>query len=285
MTTQSQSWQSMWESAISRSSLNHRMNSISTKEGLNLSAESWYEIYGHKYRLEDSQKKPEFEEEFNRLKRFITKDSTVLDIGAGMGRLAVPLAREVHKLTAIEPAGVYMNVMRDKATRDGVGNIEFSEDLWLDFPLQEKYDLVYSTWSPAVRDPAALMKMHEASRGYCALELVASPPNLWDFAGQIYPMIMGEEFRPPGNYLNIVTTLYDQGIYANIEAWRFDKELRHQTMEEAVEIWKMSLGNYTRINDEVEDKLRQFYQSRMNPDGSYTFRLNGGVSCMIWWHV
>ena len=284
MTTQSQIWQDMWESAISRSSLNHRMNSISTKEGLNLSAESWYKNYDHKFDLDDLQKKPEFEEEFNRLKRFITKDSTALDIGAGMGRLAVPLAKEVRKLTAIEPARVHMNIMKDKAVRDGVDDIVFYEDIWSNFPLQEKYDLVYSTWCPAVNDPAALMKMNEASRGYCILVLAATPPNVWDFSGQIYPMIMGEEFQPPGNYLNIVTTLYDHGIYANIETWRFDRVLRHQTMEEAVEIWKMNLENYTRVNGEMEEKLRQFYRSRMNPDGSYTFNLNG-VSCMIWWHV
>ncbi|OPY56217.1 MAG: bifunctional 3-demethylubiquinone-9 3-methyltransferase/ 2-octaprenyl-6-hydroxy phenol methylase [Methanosaeta sp. PtaU1.Bin112] len=275
----------MWESAINRSSLNIRLNNISEKERINLSAESWYKNYYQKLNLDDLQRMPEFKAEFNRLKRFITKGSSVLDIGAGRGRLAIPLAKEVRKLTAIEPASVYMNVMKDKAARDGVVNIEFSDDFWADYPLQEKYDLVYSTWSPAVSDPAALLKMTEGSRGYCALELVASPINAWDFSGQIYPMILGEEFRPPGNYLNIVTTLYEQGIYANVDIWRFDKETKYQTIDEAVEIWKTSLGNYTKITEETEEKLKQFYRSRMNPDGSYTFSLKGGASCMIWWKV
>jgi SAM-dependent methyltransferase len=133
------------------------------------------------------QKKPEFEAEFNRLKRFIAKDSLVLDIGAGMGRLAILLAKEVRMMTAIEPARVYMKIMGEKAARDGVGNMEFVEELWSDFPLQEKYDLVYSTWSPAVMNPASLMMMHKASRGYCALEFVASPPHVWDFSGRGLP--------------------------------------------------------------------------------------------------
>jgi SAM-dependent methyltransferase len=278
-------WQALWEETIEKSSLNHKRNNISEKDRINQSAETWYKNYDHKFDQDDLQKKPEFEVEFNRLKRFIAKDSSVLDIGAGLGRMAIQMAKEVLKLTAIEPAKVYMNVMKDRAARDEVSNMEFSDDLWSDFPLQEKYDLVYSTWSPAVSNPAALMKMHEASRGYCALEFVASPLNVWDFTGQIYPMIMGEEFKPPGNYLNIVTTLYDHSIYANLETWSFDKEVKHQTMEEAVEIWKTSLGYYTRINEDVEDKLTQYYRSRMNPDGSYTFNLKGGVSCMIWWKV
>jgi hypothetical protein len=61
--------------------------------------------------------------------------------------------------------------------------------------------------------------------------------------------------------------------------------IKHQTVDEAVAIWKTSLGNYTRINEDVEDKLRQYYRPRMNPDGSYAFNLKGGVACMIWWHV
>lgn len=277
-------WQPMWESTINHSNLNRRMSSISEIERINLSAKSLYKNYDHKFNMDDLQKKPEFKTEFNRLKRFITKDSSALDIGAGLGRLAIPLAKEVRKLTAIEPARIYMNVMKDKAARDGVDNIEFSEHLWADFPLREKYDLVYSTWSPAVNNPEALIKMHEASRGYSAIEFVASPINVWDFEGQIYPMIMGEEFRQPGNYLNIITTLYDYGIYANLETWSFDKEVKHQTIEEAVEIWKTNLSNYANVTEEMEEKLRQFYRSSMDPDGSYTFRLNG-VSCMIWWHV
>jgi SAM-dependent methyltransferase len=278
-------WQALWEETIEKSSLNHKRNNISEKDRINQSAETWYKNYDHKYNPDDLQKKPEFETEFGRLKRFIAKDSSVLDIGAGLGRMAIPLAKEVLKLTAIEPAKVYMNVMKDRATRAGVDNIKFSDDLWSDFPLQEKYDLVYSTWSPAVNNPAALMKMHEASRGYCALEFVASPLNVWDFTGQIYPMILGEEFRSPGNYLNMVTTLYDHEIFANIETWRFDKEVKHQTLEEALEIWKMSLENYTKVTGDVEEKLKQFYRSRMNPDGSYAFNLKDGASCMVWWKV
>lgn len=261
------------------------MNNISTKESLNLSAKSWHKNYDHKFSLDDLQKTPEFEAEFNRFKRFITRDSSVLDIGAGRGRLAVPLAKEVCKLTAIEPARIYMNTMKNKAARDGVGNMEFSDDLWADFPLQEKYDLVYSTWSPAVNDPVSLMKMHEASRGYCAIELMANPVSAWDFSGQIYPLIMGEKFRQPGNYLNIITTLYDYGIYANLETWQSDKEVKYQTQEEAMEVWKMSIGNYIKIDGDVEDKLKQYYCSRMKQDGSYTFNLTRGVDCMIWWKV
>ncbi|MCK9405384.1 MAG: class I SAM-dependent methyltransferase [Methanothrix sp.] len=246
-------------------------------------ADSWYKKFGYKFNVDDQQKKPEFEAEINRFKRFISKNSSVLDIGAGLGRLAVPLAKEVRKLTAIEPARAYMNIMKDKAARDGLDNMEFSDDLWADFPLQKKYDLVCSTWSRAAMDPASLMKMHEASRGHCALEFVASPSNNNDFE-QLYAMIMGEEYRYSGNYLNIITTLYDNEIYANLETWKYDTVASYQNIEDFVEMRRIGFEAYTHVTDEMVEQFRQFYKARMNPDGTYSYPTKG-VACMIWWKV
>lgn len=283
MTSTSRNWQSIWEETIKRSSFNNKRRDISERDRLNHSAESWYRHYDSRQDQADPQKKHELEEEMNRLRRFITRDSSVLDIGSGCGRLAIPLAREVHKLTAIEPTEVYRNAMKERADREGVSNMEFSEDLWAEFPLHEKYDLVYSTWSEAVRDPMSLMKMHEASRGYCALELGASPSKDRDF-DKIYKMIMGDELRYPGNYLNILTTLYDHGIYANLDTWGFDTVIKYETIDDVMELRKNGLEAYIHVTDEIIEKLCQFLQSNMNPDGSYTPRVKG-VSCMIWWHV
>jgi len=285
MTVPSQSWQSIWESAISHSSFNRRLNHISEKERINRLADSWYEIKGHNFDPDEMQKKPEFEAEFNRFKRFINKDSSVLDIGAGMGRLAVPLAKEVRKLTAIEPGHVYMNIMKDKAAREGVSNMEFSEELWEDFPLQEKYDLVCSTWSGAVMNPASLLKMHEASQGHCVLELGASPPNNNNDFLQLYSMIMGEEYRSLGNYLNVVTTLYDHGIYANIDTWKFETVIDYgNNIEDAVALKRILFEDYTDVTNDMMDQIRQFYKARIKPDGTNSYPMKG-VSCMVWWHV
>lgn len=282
-----QNWQSLWEEAIQQSSHNRRIKDFSEIDRINLFAEAAYRIYGSV--LYPKNKSEEEEEqafiELNRLMRFLTGNSVVLDIGAGTGRVALSLAKNVKKVTVLEPARISMKLMQERAEHEHVSNLKFVNEVWSDFQPQEKYDLVYSTWCPAVRDPVALMKMHQASRGYCALEMVASPFYDWDFYGQIFPLVMGEDFRPTGSYLNILTTLYDYGIYANLETWRFDKEIAYQSMKEAVEYWEAELATYAEVTEEMREMLRQYYVSRMNPDGTYTFSLKGGVSCMIWWHV
>ncbi|OPY55444.1 MAG: hypothetical protein A4E48_00064 [Methanosaeta sp. PtaU1.Bin060] len=75
--------------------------------------------YGGRLDQTDPKKKAEFEAELNRLMRFINKDSSVLDIGAGYGRLAIPLARHVRKMTVVEPAHPFMNQLKSECQARG----------------------------------------------------------------------------------------------------------------------------------------------------------------------
>ena len=53
----------------------------------------------------------------------ITPDSRVLDIGAGPGTLAIPLAPQVREITAVEPGAGMVEILKDHAEQDGIRNI------------------------------------------------------------------------------------------------------------------------------------------------------------------
>lgn len=105
-----------------------------------------------------------------------------------------------------------------------------------------------------------------------------------EFFGQVYPFITGETFRPTGNYLNILTTIYEHGIYANLEIREFETESKHENTEKALSRWKAMLNYYAYTSQNMEEQLRQFYKSRRNSDGTYKYHLKG-ADCMIWWKV
>ncbi len=285
MIAATKTWQELWEETIKRSSVRNRRSDLSEQEWINFLSDFYYKKSGRKFGQTGPSKADEFTAEFNRLKRFITRDSTVLEVGAGTGRLAIPLAKEAKRVTVIEPARASMRLLKENASRENIANMDFVERLWSDFEPREKYNLVYSAWSEGVSDPPSLMKMHDASRGYCALERTAGPSyREWDFYGHVYPLVLNEEYRSSGNYLNILTTLYEHGIYANLETWRYEREIKYENMEAALNHWKTLLTYYGDITQEAEERLRQFYHSRANPDGSYTHPLKG-FDCMIWWKV
>ena len=57
-------------------------------------------------------------------------DSTVIDIGAGTGGWAVPMARHARTVTALEPSPAMIKVMRENITEEGIGNIEIVQGSW-----------------------------------------------------------------------------------------------------------------------------------------------------------
>jgi len=74
--------------------------------------------------------KPDSHREFvlSLLKRH--QGSTVLDIGAGTGGWAVPMARLAKKVTAIEPSSEMIRFMTDNLKSEGVGNVEIVQASW-----------------------------------------------------------------------------------------------------------------------------------------------------------
>jgi hypothetical protein len=105
-----------------------------------------------------------------------------------------------------------------------------------------------------------------------------------DFLNLIYPLIRKDPYKYVYNFAHIITTLYQHGIYPNVETWKAEAEVKYETEEEAVSYWKPLLMYYSDVTGEMEEELRDYYRSKMNPDGSYRYPTEG-VACMIWWHV
>ncbi|MDD1760737.1 MAG: class I SAM-dependent methyltransferase [Methanothrix sp.] len=283
-------WQVLWEETVAESSYNKRRSDWSEMDWVNFINDSCWQnrkkknISSTVLNFDALLKDEKFLVEFDRLKRFVDKDTSVLDVGAGTGRLAIPLARIADKVTVLEPSHTNQKLMRDNAVLAGVDNLEYIESLWSDFEIPEKYDLVFSVWSPAIRDPPSLLKMNQASKGLCALITSALPYGNMDFLNLIYPLVRKEPYKYVYNFAHVITTLYQHGIYPNIETWKAEAEMKYETEDEAVSYWKPLLMYYSDVTNEVEEMLRDYYRSRMNHDGSYCYATEG-VACMIWWHV
>ena len=100
----------------------------------------------------------------------ITPDSRVLDIGAGPGTLALPLAPHVREVTAVEPGAGMVAILNEHAEKEGITNIACVQKLWEDVDiardLKAPYDVVIASLSLTMYDiREALAKMDAASSG------------------------------------------------------------------------------------------------------------------------
>lgn len=73
----------------------------------------------------------------------ISKNFRVLDAGAGMGRISIPLARVVQKLVALDPSFLRMKFLKLRAEKEGLENIEVYVGDIFDQPFsKESFDLI-----------------------------------------------------------------------------------------------------------------------------------------------
>jgi SAM-dependent methyltransferase len=80
-------------------------------------------------------------EEF--LQRFAWKaDETVLDVAAGPGTFAVPLAKKVALVTATDFSAAMLEQLRLQATKENAGNINIVAGRWLELDSLQPHDTV-----------------------------------------------------------------------------------------------------------------------------------------------
>lgn len=73
----------------------------------------------------------------------VSKDFQVLDMGAGMGRISIPLARVTQNVIALDQSFLRMKFLKMRAKKEGIENIEVCVGDIFDLPFQkESFDLI-----------------------------------------------------------------------------------------------------------------------------------------------
>jgi len=226
-------------------------------------------------------------DETDRLQWIISKlnvypESTILDIGSGPGVLAVPLAKKVKQVTAIDISTVALKCLEERAKKGGLSNIACLAKKWEDIELGKdikQYDIVVASYALTMLDlAAALSKMNQtAKRAVYIFE--AAGQKYWHYLA-LWPKVHGEEFVLSPDYIYIINVLYQMGIYANVETSEYEIRRRFSTIDEAVRQWQKNLNVTTpQATEIIRDYLSKTLEKE--EDGLWSKRTQKMVA--IWW--
>lgn len=196
-------------------------------------------------------------------------DMTVLDVGCGPGTLAIPIARQVRSVTAMDFSSEMIERLGSRCKAEGVGNIEMVNGAWEDdwSPLGiGSYDLVIASRSLSVDDlGAALAKLNS-----CAKELVVIGDRVG--SGPFDPALfraVGREFVPGPDYIYTLNILYRMGIHAKVDFIDVQEAKVYDSRAAAQDscVWMLD-----QLTPDEQDALTRYFDRVLidNQDGTWS---------------
>ncbi len=204
-----------------------------------------------------------------------SSEFTVLDVGAGTGRMTLPIAKRAKHVTALEPAEKMLAILKDNATKQQIFNIHYINKSLEDLDANTSYDLVVASFSLFMFDiKSALMKMNALASKRVYLFLSASP---WIDEG-LQKAVHGSS-SPWSDFIFIYNILHDAGILANVEIEEFELKQRYADLEDAVS----KCSNMHHIPAEKNDKLREYLHENLVVEKGKLWYNRKRKAATIWW--
>ncbi|MFN8525202.1 MAG: class I SAM-dependent methyltransferase [Chloroflexota bacterium] len=112
-----------------------------------------------------------------RLGRLIGASSTVLDVGAGAGRYALPLAQRCAGVLAIDPSLDGVQAIRRAAASQGLANVRVLQSTWesANVPVADVVLCAHTLYGIAEIEPF-IQKLTQTARGHVAAVLYTESP-------------------------------------------------------------------------------------------------------------
>lgn len=209
----------------------------------------------------------------NEIATLIEPDWRVLDIGAGPGNIAIPLAEKAAHLTAVEPAEGMISVFRDNINTRSTRNIDIVEKKWDDVDVQTDlhppYHLTISSYSLGMLDLlAAIDKMATVTTNLIMIYWHAGD-QAWDREAKIlWPILHHCEYIPIPKSNIVFNLLYEQGIYPDVKVYRTETSIVYPSFEDALSEY---IERFETQNEQQVDALSAYLKNvlKKEENGQY----------------
>jgi SAM-dependent methyltransferase len=207
----------------------------------------------------------------------------VLDVGAGVGALTVPLARLVERVTALEPSPTMREELTTNLARNRLANVTCIPARWGEAEVAPHDLILVANVAPIFQNLMPFVAAAEplARRALALVQNVGSGAEKFYF-GELYPLLLERPYPGREDYLRSVALLHSMGIYANVRIIIYQFDQPFDDFQDAVDFWthEMQLAGLEQIR-----RLQVFLETRLQRVGSRLIAPMRRQSAVIWWEV
>ncbi len=168
-----------------------------------------------------------------------------LDVGAGCGALALPLARRLERVTALEPSPAMARALVRAAAAAGLGNVTVIEAAWGEAEVAP-HDLVVCAHVGELLKPGSSFLAAAPKLAGRLLVLVRDAPRRDDqdkfFYRELYPALLGRTYEHRSHADETLAGLRALGIEPQVSTVEYSSDQPFDDIEEACDFWMTYMG-------------------------------------------
>lgn len=236
---------------------------------------------------ENVRNSPRTQDRVNEVLSFCNPESRLLDVGAGPGTLAIPLAARVRHITAVEPADGMVEVLRDNVNAGAIQNIHIVHKAWDDIDiahdLHPPYDVTVASFSMGMLDlRKTIQDMLAVTSGVIILYWHVGDQPFDAEATALWPLLHNKEHYPVPKSDILFQVLCQMGIYPHVTPMR---SMYEQTFESFEAMLDEYAERYEVTTEEGRRLLADYLAARHCFEGDRCVIRAQRNSMKLWWAV
>ncbi|QGG49056.1 class I SAM-dependent methyltransferase [Heliorestis convoluta] len=217
-------------------------------------------------------------------RNLLQESSSLLDVGCGTGRHALAYAKKVRAVVGTDISAGMLDYAQKSSREEDIKNLQFVKLDWQQADLKllqwtKRFDFVFSSMCPAIESKESLLKMSEASKGYCLINRFVQRKD--EVGDRLREHLQVDAHNDPHNKrekaLAIFNELWSLGYYPEITYLDAQEELFF-TAKEAVAHYTMRLGTITAAQQE---EMENFFQKEAEK-GMIHLRPSSKAAWILW---
>lgn len=201
-----------------------------------------------------------------------------LDIGCGTGLFSVPLAKAVSSLTALDRSPAMLEALSAKT--EDINNLTTLGGDWELFSPDRRYDLVFSSFCPAVYSLRSILRMEGCSSRHCCIVALKDGSEPY-FMHMAMNRVTGDVFETTGLSLRYAKDM----LTALGRDWGMETAmLRSSLVGPADDIYRNFLDVLSMMvpmDQDKEDALRGIIDEHTS-DGTFRFTVAKEIAALHW---
>ncbi len=198
----------------------------------------------------------------NRLLREVTPPTTVLDVGGGGGRYALPLALRCRHVTVVEPSASMVEVLRQGAQEAGIRNITVIQATWEEADVAPADLVLCAHVLYGVDDVEPFVrKLHSHARDRVLILIYMDFPQV--HLALLWKPVHGEDRINLPALRELLPVLWQMDIYPDLEMMGTRGSYEYDTWEDAQQEFHRRL--YVNPDTDADRHLQQAMHDLLQP--------------------